>query len=111
MSETDAAERGQVRRVTKKSGGADERTCVQEKGCGRNRQTDHRRGDKTIGSTDKEELDRRKMEGYYSTIPIRGAESWWGCSDSDSGSGSALLIDSESGSDPGSDAKYKIRNT
>ena len=106
MSETDAAERGQVRRVIKKSGGADERTRVQEKGCGRNRQTDHRRGDKTIGSTDKEELGRKKWRG---TIPIRGAESWWGCSDSDSGS--ALLIDSDSGSDPGSDAKYKISNT
>ena len=109
MSETDAAERGQVRRVTKKSGGADERTCVQDKGCGRNRQTDHRRGDKTIGSTDKEELDRKQK--WRGTIPIGGAESWWGCSDSDSGSGSALLIDSDSGSDPGSDAKYKISNT
>ena len=46
---------------------------------------------------------------WRGTIPIRGAESWWGCSDSDSGS--ALLIDSDSGSDPGSDAKYKISNT
>ena len=32
MSETEAAERGHVRRARKKSGGADERTCVQEKG-------------------------------------------------------------------------------
>ena len=41
----------------------------------------------------------------------RGAESWWGCSDSETG----LLIDSDSGSDSdsdlGSDAKYKINNT
>ena len=74
MSETDAAERGQVRRVIKKSGGADERTCVQEKGCGRNRQTDHRRGDKTIGSTDKEELGRKKNGGvlFQSGVRSRG---------------------------------------
>ena len=50
-------------------------------------------------------------EKWRGSIPIRGAESWWGCSDSDSGSGSALLIDSDAGSDPGSDAKYKISNT
>ena len=39
----------------------------------------------------------------------QGVESWWGCSDSDSG----LLIDSVSGSDcdSGSDTKYKINNT
>ena len=40
----------------------------------------------------------------------RGAESRWGCSDSDSG----LLIysdpDSDSDSDSGSDKKYKINN-
>ena len=39
----------------------------------------------------------------------RGAESWWGCSNSDSGSDSGLLIESDSGS--GSDTKYKINNT
>ena len=45
----------------------------------------------------------------------RGAESWWGCSDS--GSDSELLIDSDSysdsdyDSDSGSDVKYKISNT
>ena len=43
----------------------------------------------------------------------RGAESWWGCSDSDSDS--RLLIDSDSGydsdSDSGSDTKYKINST
>ena len=33
-------------------------------------------------------------------VSNRGAESWWGCSDSDSG----LLIDSDS--DSGSDTKY-----
>ena len=40
----------------------------------------------------------------------RGAESWWGCSDS--GSDSGLLIDSGSGSDSdsGSDPKYKMSN-
>ena len=48
----------------------------------------------------------------FRIIPIkvtRGAESWWGCSDSETG----LLIDSDSGSDSdlGSDAKYKINNT
>ena len=42
----------------------------------------------------------------------RGAESWWGCSDSDSDSDSdsRLLIDSDTGSDSGPDAKYKINN-
>ena len=41
----------------------------------------------------------------------QGAESWWGCSDSDSDSG--LLIDSDSGSDSdsGYDTKNKINNT
>ena len=41
----------------------------------------------------------------------RGAESWWGCFDSDSDSG--LLVGSDSGfdSDSGPDAKYKINNT
>ena len=43
----------------------------------------------------------------------RGAESWWGCSDSDSDSG--FLIDSDIGSDSNSDSgpdtKYKINNT
>ena len=43
----------------------------------------------------------------------RGAESWWGCSDS--GSDSGLLIDSDSDSDsdsdPGSDTHYKMNNT
>ena len=38
----------------------------------------------------------------------RGAESWWGCSDFDSGSDSGLLIDSDSDSDSGSDTKYNI---
>ena len=42
---------------------------------------------------------------------IRGAESWWGCSDFDSG----LLIDFDSGSDSDSvsrsDTKYKVNNT
>ena len=38
-------------------------------------------------------------------ISTRGAESWWGCSDS--GSDSGLLIDSDSGSH----TKYKINNT
>ena len=41
----------------------------------------------------------------------RDAESWWGCSDSDTGSDSGLLIDSDSGSDSGSDTKYKIDKT
>ena len=40
----------------------------------------------------------------------RGAESLWGCSDSDSDSDFGLLIDSDSGSDSGPDAKYKINN-
>ena len=39
----------------------------------------------------------------------RGAESWWGGSDSDSGSDSGHLIDSDS--DSGSDTKYKINST
>ena len=39
------------------------------------------------------------------TILIRGAESWWGCSDSDSDSG--FLIDSDSGSGSGSDKNIK----
>ena len=47
------------------------------------------------------------------SVQIRGAESWWRCSDSDSDSG--LLIDSDSGSDSssdsGSDTKYKLNNT
>ena len=37
-------------------------------------------------------------------VVCRGAESWWGCSDSDSG----LMIDS--GSDSGFDAKYELNN-
>ena len=45
-------------------------------------------------------------------VSTRGAESWWGCSHSDSGSESGLLIDSDSGSDfdsnSGSHAKYKV---
>ena len=48
-------------------------------------------------------------------VILRGAESWWGCSDSDSDSDSGLLIGSDSGSDSdsdsGLDAKYKISNT
>ena len=42
-------------------------------------------------------------------LDTRGAESWWGCSDSESGS----LIDSGSDSDSGSesDTKYKTNNT
>ena len=45
----------------------------------------------------------------FQNVETRGAESWWGCSDSDSGSDSGLLIDSHSGS--GSNTKYKINNT
>ena len=41
----------------------------------------------------------------FRNILFRGAESCWGCSDSDSG----LLIDSDS--DSGSDTKYRINNT
>ena len=37
----------------------------------------------------------------FFSIQSRGAESWWGCFDSDSGSDSGLLIDSDSGSDSG----------
>ena len=38
----------------------------------------------------------------------RGAESWWGCYDFDSGSDSRLLIDSDSSdSDSGSNTKYR----
>ena len=44
----------------------------------------------------------------------RGAESWWGCSDSDSDSDTGLLIDSDFGSDSdsdsGPDTKYKMNN-
>ena len=40
-------------------------------------------------------------------LDIRGAESWWGCSDS----GCGLLIDSDSGSDSDFDVKYEINNT
>ena len=52
------------------------------------------------------------MRQHFSTwhyAERRGAESWWGCSDSDSG----LLFDSdsESDSDSGPDTKYKINNT
>ena len=44
-------------------------------------------------------------------VKCRGAESWWGCSDSDCDS--VLLIDSDShsDSDSGCDTKYKINNT
>ena len=41
----------------------------------------------------------------HACSPARGAESWWGCSDSDSDSG--LLV----GSDSGPDTKYKINKT
>ena len=46
-------------------------------------------------------------------IQSRGAESWWGCSDSGSDSDSGFLInsDSDSDSDSGFDAKYEINNT
>ena len=48
-------------------------------------------------------------------LESRGAESWRGCSDSDSGSDSGFLIDSDSGSDSDSDSgshtKYKIHTT
>ena len=47
----------------------------------------------------------------------RGAESWWGCFDSDSDSDSGLLVGSDSGSDSdsdsdsGSDTRYKTNDT
>ena len=44
-------------------------------------------------------------------VNSRGAESWWGCSDSGSDSDSGLLVGSDSDSDSGPDAKYKINNT
>ena len=46
---------------------------------------------------------------HFGSTLFRGAESWWGCSDSGSDSDSGLLIDSDS--DSGSDTKYKINNT
>ena len=49
------------------------------------------------------------------TARSRGAESWWGCSDSDSDSGflagSDPGSDSDSDSDSEPDAKYKINKT
>ena len=59
----------------------------------------------------------RNMCGMIQKVSDRGAESWWGCFDSDSGSDSELLIGSDSGSDSdpdsdsGSDTKYKINST
>ena len=53
------------------------------------------------------------MHDCIYVLCIRGVESWWGCSDSDFGSDSWLLIDSDSGSDSdsGFDTKYKINKT
>ena len=54
-----------------------------------------------------------KIKVSLGSAKSRGAESWWGCSDSDS----VLLIDSDSHSDSdsdydsGCDTKYKINNT
>ena len=47
----------------------------------------------------------KQLSEFVFQFRNRGAESWWGCSDS--GSDSGLLIDSESGSDSdsGSDTK------
>ena len=44
-------------------------------------------------------------------LAIRGAESWWGRSDSDSDSGPLIDSDSGSDSDSGPDTKYEINNT
>ena len=53
-------------------------------------------GNEGVGSKEQE---RSATDMVCERPKIRAAESWWGCSDSDSGSDSGLLIDSDSGSD------------